>query len=150
MHFQNCNSNYFLQCKKRPFYLMSNIVTFQLIAIKKNPTKISLKMSYLFIRSSKQTTKYFNLINLLKNNKSSISSVQNIKINKHNLKTFQNFVNNKEFNTLPPIDPIGKGILDINTFEVVCSDTIESLCDYFEELVESSTHLQNSDITYGV
>lgn len=107
-------------------------------------------MSYLFYRSSKQTTRYFNLINLLKTNRSSIATVQNLKICKHNLKNIPNYVNNKDFNTLPPIDPIGKGILDINTFEVVCSDTIESLCDYFEELVESSTHLQNSDITYGV
>lgn len=107
-------------------------------------------MSFLFYRSSKQTTKYFNLINLLKNNRSSISTWQNFKICKHNLKNNPNFVNIKDFNTLPPIDPIGKGILDINTFEVVCSDTIESLCDYFEELVESSAHLQKSDITYGV
>lgn len=107
-------------------------------------------MSYLLNRTSKQTTKYLKFINLLKNNQSSITTMQNIKIYKHNLQIFQNFVNNKEFNTLPPIDPIGKGILDINTFEVVCSDTIEALCDYFEELVESSSHLQNSDITYGV
>lgn len=107
-------------------------------------------MSYLFYRSSKQTKTYFNLINLFKNNKSSISTWQNLKIYKHNLKNVQHIINNKYFNTLPPIDPIGKGLLDINTFEVVCSDTIESLCDYFEELVESTNHLINSDITYGV
>lgn len=139
---------YFLQCKKT-FFSYVKYFDISIYCIKKT-NKNSLKMSYLFLKSSKQTRKYFNLINLLKNNKSSISTLQNIKINNHNQKKIQNFVNNKEFSTLPPIDPIGKGILDVNTFEVVCSDTIESLCDYFEELVESSTHLQNSDITYGV
>lgn len=35
-------------------------------------------------------------------------------------------------------------------FEEVCEETLESLCDYFEELVESSTHLKGADVLYGV
>lgn len=35
-------------------------------------------------------------------------------------------------------------------FEQVCEETLESLCDYFEELVETSSHLKGADVLYGV
>lgn len=40
--------------------------------------------------------------------------------------------------------------IDPLKFEEVCEDTLESLCDYFEELIENSIHLKGADVTYGV
>uniref|UniRef100_A0A8D9BSM3 ferroxidase n=1 Tax=Cacopsylla melanoneura TaxID=428564 RepID=A0A8D9BSM3_9HEMI len=34
-------------------------------------------------------------------------------------------------------------------YEVVCNETLESLTDYFDVLVEQNTELINSDVTYG-
>lgn len=39
--------------------------------------------------------------------------------------------------------------LDRLKFEQLCSETLTSLADYFEELVESSPHLKNSDVSYS-
>lgn len=46
----------------------------------------------------------------------------------------------------------GSSTLDLLTYESVCSETLEGLCEYFDYLVEtdSAKHLQNSDITYSV
>uniref|UniRef100_A0A2M4C0Z6 ferroxidase n=1 Tax=Anopheles marajoara TaxID=58244 RepID=A0A2M4C0Z6_9DIPT len=41
----------------------------------------------------------------------------------------------------PTIDPV--------TFEAVCSETLESLCDYFEELVEETSTLTQADVMYS-
>lgn len=41
-------------------------------------------------------------------------------------------------------------LMDLVTFESICSDTLESLTDYFEELVEADPQLQKSDIEYSV
>ncbi|KAE8749630.1 hypothetical protein FOCC_FOCC003617 [Frankliniella occidentalis] len=35
------------------------------------------------------------------------------------------------------------------TFEEVCAETLESLTEYFEELVESSDHLERADVNYS-
>ena len=40
--------------------------------------------------------------------------------------------------------------MDLVTFESVCGDTIESLTDYFEELVEADPKLAKADIAYSV
>ncbi|KAM3967310.1 frataxin [Aphomia sociella] len=34
-------------------------------------------------------------------------------------------------------------------FEEICNETLESLCEYFEELVEQSSNLRGADITYS-
>ena len=47
-------------------------------------------------------------------------------------------------------DFVGTQLLDLVTFETVCADTLESLCDYFEEIVESDPKLKSPDITYSV
>lgn len=47
-------------------------------------------------------------------------------------------------------DPVGTALLDLVSFESICSDTLEGLCEYFEDLVEAAPHLKNADITYGV
>lgn len=41
-------------------------------------------------------------------------------------------------------------LLDIATFEKVCDETLDSLTEYFEELVEAATHLKAADVYYGV
>jgi hypothetical protein len=41
-------------------------------------------------------------------------------------------------------------LMDLMTFEAVCAETIESLTDYFEEIVEADPKLQNADIAYSV
>ncbi|XP_017006648.2 frataxin homolog, mitochondrial [Drosophila takahashii] len=39
--------------------------------------------------------------------------------------------------------------LDAATYERVCSDTLDALCDYFEELTENASELQGTDVAYG-
>lgn len=50
----------------------------------------------------------------------------------------------------PPEDPLGSALLDLVTYEAVSSDTLESLCEYFDRLVETAPHLKNADITFSV
>lgn len=47
-------------------------------------------------------------------------------------------------------DPVGSALLDLLSFETICSDTLEGLCEYFDEIVELAPHLKNADITYSV
>lgn len=35
-------------------------------------------------------------------------------------------------------------------FELACNETLESLCDYLEQIVEDSPKLDNPDITFSV
>ncbi|EDX17472.1 GD16083 [Drosophila simulans] len=39
--------------------------------------------------------------------------------------------------------------LDGATYERVCSDTLDALCDYFEELTENASELQGTDVAYS-
>ncbi|XP_030032675.1 frataxin homolog, mitochondrial [Manduca sexta] len=39
--------------------------------------------------------------------------------------------------------------VDPAVFEEICSETLESLCDYFEELVEAAPNLKGADVTYS-
>lgn len=41
-------------------------------------------------------------------------------------------------------------IIDAVTYDKVCTETLEALYDYFEELLERIPHLKSPDITYGV
>ncbi|KAH8409052.1 hypothetical protein KR009_005890, partial [Drosophila setifemur] len=40
--------------------------------------------------------------------------------------------------------------LDSATYDRVCTDTLDALCDYFEELTEQAPDLQGTDVAYGV
>ncbi|XP_039961488.1 frataxin homolog, mitochondrial [Bactrocera neohumeralis] len=40
-------------------------------------------------------------------------------------------------------------LVDSNTYERVCSETLDALCDYFEELTENAQNLSSCDVTYG-
>ncbi|XP_001656178.2 frataxin homolog, mitochondrial [Aedes aegypti] len=55
----------------------------------------------------------------------------------------------RHLSSMNPNDFIAVSLIDSITFEAVCSDTLESLCDYFEQLVEEAAFLKSADITYG-
>lgn len=40
--------------------------------------------------------------------------------------------------------------LELTVFEPICIQTLESLTDYFEEIVESDSKLVNADVNYSV
>lgn len=40
--------------------------------------------------------------------------------------------------------------IDVAAFEKVCDETLDSLTEYFEEIVEAAAHLDGADVTYGV
>lgn len=35
-------------------------------------------------------------------------------------------------------------------YEKICDETLDSLTEYFEELVEAAAHLSDADVSYGV
>lgn len=35
-------------------------------------------------------------------------------------------------------------------FEKISNDTLESLTEYFDELIEQAAHLNDADVSYGV
>uniref|UniRef100_A0A2A4JJF3 ferroxidase n=1 Tax=Heliothis virescens TaxID=7102 RepID=A0A2A4JJF3_HELVI len=39
--------------------------------------------------------------------------------------------------------------VDQAVFEEICNETLESLCDYFEELVDASPNLKGADVTFS-
>ncbi|KPJ03396.1 Frataxin-like, mitochondrial [Papilio xuthus] len=41
------------------------------------------------------------------------------------------------------------GLVDPIVYEEICNETLESLCDYFEEIVERSPNLKGADVTYS-
>ncbi|KAI4457524.1 frataxin [Holotrichia oblita] len=53
-------------------------------------------------------------------------------------------VSNRTTSNIPEIQ-----LVDSIKFEKVCEETLESLTEYFEELVENETHLKSADINYS-
>lgn len=53
-------------------------------------------------------------------------------------------------NPLPPSNNLDEVLIDGNTYEIVCSETLDALCEYFDELVESTPDLKDADVAYGV
>lgn len=45
---------------------------------------------------------------------------------------------------------LSEELVDSNVFEKVCEETLESLTEFFEEIVESKETLKNGDVTYSV
>lgn len=41
-------------------------------------------------------------------------------------------------------------LIDISTFEPICTQTLEALTDYFEEIVDADGKLINGDVSYSV
>ncbi|KPJ06001.1 Frataxin-like, mitochondrial [Papilio machaon] len=40
-------------------------------------------------------------------------------------------------------------LVDPVVYEEICNETLESLCDYFEEIVDQSSNLKGADVTYS-
>lgn len=53
-------------------------------------------------------------------------------------------------NPLPPSNNLDEVLVDSNTYEIVCNETLEALSDYFDEVLESNPALKDADIIYGV
>ncbi|KAJ6638440.1 Frataxin like, mitochondrial [Pseudolycoriella hygida] len=51
--------------------------------------------------------------------------------------------------TPPRSDPLGSALIDLVSYEAVCSDTLEGLCEYFDDLVENTPHLKSADVNYS-
>lgn len=49
-----------------------------------------------------------------------------------------------------PTEHVVDSILDHATYERVCSDTLDGLNDYFEQLLESVENIPGSDLAYSV
>ncbi|XP_052756058.1 frataxin homolog, mitochondrial [Galleria mellonella] len=68
---------------------------------------------------------------------SQVSKLQSV-INNPCLRLFSA---SKNVESPPPVNPAD--------FEEICNETLESLCEYFEELVEQSSNLKGADVTYS-
>uniref|UniRef100_A0A182N8E8 ferroxidase n=1 Tax=Anopheles dirus TaxID=7168 RepID=A0A182N8E8_9DIPT len=55
----------------------------------------------------------------------------------------------RRYSSMNPNDFIATSLIDSATFVAVCSDTLESLVDYFEQIVDETGTLKNPDVTYG-
>lgn len=52
-------------------------------------------------------------------------------------------------NPLPPSVDLSETLIDANTYEIVCNETLESLCEYFEDITETDPMLKEADVLYG-
>uniref|UniRef100_A0A182W5L1 ferroxidase n=1 Tax=Anopheles minimus TaxID=112268 RepID=A0A182W5L1_9DIPT len=55
----------------------------------------------------------------------------------------------RSYSSMNPNDFIATSLIDSVTFVTVCSDTLESLVDYFEQIIDETNTLKNPDVTYG-
>ncbi|XP_072939618.1 frataxin homolog, mitochondrial [Epargyreus clarus] len=39
--------------------------------------------------------------------------------------------------------------IELPVYEEICNETLESLCDYFEEIVDQTPHLKGADVVYS-
>lgn len=97
-------------------------------------------------RSSRQIFKLIKLISA-RNYESVIPNIVNLRQTSNNKNVFYSrhfsqFSKSPDYSEVP--------LLDLATYEDVSSTTLESLCDYFEGLVEADPKLQSADIEYSV
>lgn len=57
---------------------------------------------------------------------------------------------NERFLSTKPTEHVVDSVLNHATYEKVCSETLDGLNDYFEQLLESVDYLPGSDIQYSV
>ncbi|EAA06839.5 AGAP000813-PA [Anopheles gambiae str. PEST] len=58
-------------------------------------------------------------------------------------------LHSRQYSSMNPNDFIATSLIDSVTFVAVCSDTLESLVDYFEQIIDETSTLKNPDVTYG-
>jgi hypothetical protein len=56
----------------------------------------------------------------------------------------------RQFSKSIDSDSVASNSLNLAGFESVCSETLETLCEYFEEIVEIEPKLTNPDIIFSV
>lgn len=61
-----------------------------------------------------------------------------------------NFLNKNYSSSNKPTEHVVDSVLDQVTYERVCSETLDAINDYFEQLLESTDNLPGSDISYSV
>ncbi|XP_068631335.1 frataxin homolog, mitochondrial [Battus philenor] len=73
-----------------------------------------------------------------------------------NQRTFANvfnssyvFLSQKSFSTNTSSTSQPSQIVDPLVFEEICNETLESLCEYFEEILERTSNLQGADVTFS-
>ena len=99
-----------------------------------------------FTRSTRQIFKLIRLTSA-RNNVSNITDIVKLRQTLKNSNVissryFSQFSKSPDYSEVP--------LLDLATYENVSSVTLESLCDYFEGLVEADPKLQSADIEYSV
>lgn len=56
----------------------------------------------------------------------------------------------RNYSTISNSDQVVEQQVDPAIFDKFCNETLESLCEYFEELVEEAPNFKKADVTYGV
>ena len=67
--------------------------------------------------------------------------------------TIRKFNSNRNFSSVFSKSPdyeSGSDLMDVAKFEPLCAEVLETLTDYFEEIVEADDKLINSDVAYSV
>lgn len=54
----------------------------------------------------------------------------------------------RQIATTPPTPEVSD--VEPAVFEEICNETLESLCDYFEEIVDGAPNLKGADVTFSV
>ncbi|XP_034942563.1 uncharacterized protein fh isoform X2 [Chelonus insularis] len=61
------------------------------------------------------------------------------------------FCNNKLFkNIVTNYSDLSEKELDFVQFERISNETLDSLTEYFDELIEKAEHLDDADVSYGI
>ncbi|KAL4706889.1 hypothetical protein ACJJTC_012348 [Scirpophaga incertulas] len=55
----------------------------------------------------------------------------------------------RSFSAKPSDEVDSTDCIDPSIFEEICSETLESLSDYFEEIIDQSPNLKGADVTYS-
>ncbi|CAH2070978.1 unnamed protein product, partial [Iphiclides podalirius] len=66
-----------------------------------------------------------------------------------NLKASYIILNQRKFATNQTNSSQSSDVVDPLVFEEICNETLESLCDYFEEIIERSANLKGADVTFS-
>lgn len=110
-------------------------------------------MSIILRRKTKQIasaiSQKFQLSNQLKSTQCHYRHTQHIHVRCLSQKPHSIWLN-RNYSTSTGTDPLASALLDLVIYESVCSDTLEGLCEYFDDLVESTPHLKSADVNYSV
>lgn len=90
---------------------------------------------------------------LLNRNVSNGSTKIDNKINKLVLPSYCGFlITKRNYNSSIQLPSSESNTSEVSSvfYEQACTDTLEALCEFFEDLVENVPHLKLGDVSYGV